>query len=285
PAHEPAKVQQNIQALPSGKPNARIRLTPARAPGNSLACRIESADDPGMAGSNELARITNLHQRLQNVNTAWVDWYAAHPPFDISPENLNVAAVLAPGCGLGHGPVNPNAFRARSPCISVDSNDALSVLRGKAIEAIRAAKNAIPGVKPLVADVLGSDWTTVLKQWLSELEAHGMDAKRTFPDDQLGTRCALVLSEIANMASQLDNADCTPLENQGDAAVEPDPIKGEWSIPMPKSKMAHRLGLSPRQFATFAKSHELRKHNRQLWQIRLDRLDAKTRKRIEGRES
>ncbi|MCI0352662.1 MAG: hypothetical protein L0Z53_24845 [Acidobacteriales bacterium] len=162
----------------------------------------------------------------------------------------------------------------------------MSVLRHGAIESIRAAKNAIPGVKPLIAEALGADWTTALRQWLSELEAYGIDAKRTFPADERGMRCAVIIQQIEQMASELENADCTPLDDPSrGSCVETGSMDGEWSNPMPKAKMAMRLGLSPRQFATFIKSHELKERNRQLWQIRLDTLDRRTRQQIEGPEA
>ena len=63
-----------------------------------------------------------------------------------------------------------------------------------------------------------------------------------------------------------------------DALAQP---RGEWSTPMPKTKIMIRLKLKPGSFATFAKSHELKRLSRQLWQIRLDRMDASTRRKIE----
>jgi hypothetical protein len=57
--------------------------------------------------------------------------------------------------------------------------------------------------------------------------------------------------------------------------------EGEWSIPMSKAEMASRLELKPRAFETFAKQHGLKPLSRQLFQIRVDTMDIKTRRRIE----
>lgn len=240
----------------------------------------------GMAESNGFARITNLVERLQDVRTAWLDWYKAEPPFEISVENLQVATNMAALCGMAHGPVNPNPFGSRPPRTTADPNDQLTVLRERAIESIASAKEAIAGVKPFIADALGSDWTTLLRQWLAELEAHGLDAPRAFPpNEHAGTRCAYIIQQIAQMTTDLENADCTPIDGPSTEEDLRDGVECEWSTLMPKSKMASRLRLSPKQFETFAKSHELRRHNRQLWQIRLDKLDPRTRQRLEGPES
>lgn len=57
--------------------------------------------------------------------------------------------------------------------------------------------------------------------------------------------------------------------------------EGEWSVPMPKMTIMSRLNLNPRAFETFAKQHGLQKISRQQWQIRLDKMDLRTRQRIE----
>jgi hypothetical protein len=59
--------------------------------------------------------------------------------------------------------------------------------------------------------------------------------------------------------------------------------EGEWSRPMSKTDMRVRLANLPvRKFNTFTKSHPIRQAgNRQLWQIRLDGMDKKTREKIE----
>jgi hypothetical protein len=65
------------------------------------------------------------------------------------------------------------------------------------------------------------------------------------------------------------------------ASVSRIPPQGEWSKPMSKAEIMTRLGLKPRAFGTFCKSHELKMISRQQWQIRLDSMDASTRRRIE----
>lgn len=67
------------------------------------------------------------------------------------------------------------------------------------------------------------------------------------------------------------------------AASEAAP-EGEWSLPMSKAEMANRLKLKPDAFATFTKQHKLRKNGRQQFQIRLDTMDANTRKAIEQKK-
>jgi hypothetical protein len=59
--------------------------------------------------------------------------------------------------------------------------------------------------------------------------------------------------------------------------------EGEWSAPMTKKEMWTILNLRPRAFNTFARSHALRKHSRQLFQIRIDGMDSRTRKKFENR--
>lgn len=64
--------------------------------------------------------------------------------------------------------------------------------------------------------------------------------------------------------------------------VEAQAPVGEWSKPMSKKVLMKRLGLGPRAFETFAKPHGLREISRQQWQIRLDKMDAQTRRHIES---
>jgi hypothetical protein len=61
------------------------------------------------------------------------------------------------------------------------------------------------------------------------------------------------------------------------------PIEGDenWSLPMSKAEIMTRLKLKPRAFATFAQGHGLKRIGRQLWQIRLNAMDAATRRMIE----
>ena len=71
--------------------------------------------------------------------------------------------------------------------------------------------------------------------------------------------------------------------SDGSAAqqVEAQAPEGDWSKPMPKKVLMSRLGLNSRAFETFAKQHPLKKISRQQWMIRLDKMDARTRGRIE----
>ena len=58
------------------------------------------------------------------------------------------------------------------------------------------------------------------------------------------------------------------------------PLEAEWSCPMSKANMMKKLHFNGyRTLDTYAKEHPLRKvaGNRQLWQIRIDRMDSKTR--------
>lgn len=58
-------------------------------------------------------------------------------------------------------------------------------------------------------------------------------------------------------------------------------LQGDFSPPMTKKEMAAIVKLRPRAFNTFAKSHGLRTSGRQQFQIRLNAMDAKTRKLFE----
>ena len=60
-------------------------------------------------------------------------------------------------------------------------------------------------------------------------------------------------------------------------------LEGEWSNPMTKSAMMSRVNIDGyKKFNTFAKQYGLQKAgNRQLWQIRLDKMDKNTRQKFE----
>ena len=76
-------------------------------------------------------------------------------------------------------------------------------------------------------------------------------------------------------------------ESLGDARSTGDnrtdgPLNGEWSLPMSKKDMMSRLNLSSRAFGTFASEYGLNRISRQQWQIRLDRMDSRTRAILEA---
>ncbi len=79
----------------------------------------------------------------------------------------------------------------------------------------------------------------------------------------------------------------TFLDSIEPAAQSPAEIpEGEWSTPMSKAEMARRLGMSTRVLNTFAQRHAIRTvGSRQLWQIRLDGIDAASRRRLETEQS
>lgn len=59
-------------------------------------------------------------------------------------------------------------------------------------------------------------------------------------------------------------------------------VDGEYSLPMSKTEMRVRLAnMAKDKFESFAAQHGLKKINRQLYQIRLDKMDARTRRRLE----
>jgi len=61
-------------------------------------------------------------------------------------------------------------------------------------------------------------------------------------------------------------------------------IEEEWSNPMTKTKMMRALHIEgSKKFTTFAEDHGLKQvgKNRQLWQIRLDKMDLNTRRKLE----
>ncbi len=51
---------------------------------------------------------------------------------------------------------------------------------------------------------------------------------------------------------------------------------------MTKAEMRTRLKLRPRAFETFTMTYPVRPPGRQVWQIRVDGVDAQTRQRIES---
>jgi len=59
---------------------------------------------------------------------------------------------------------------------------------------------------------------------------------------------------------------------------------GEWSNSMTKKEMQGRLGLTPKTFASFIKLHPVKPINRQLFQMRLDGMDARTRRQMEAKD-
>jgi hypothetical protein len=69
------------------------------------------------------------------------------------------------------------------------------------------------------------------------------------------------------------------LKNQAsDISKKPD---GDWSSAMSKTEMILKLGMKRTAFETFAKHHGLKRISRQLWQIRIDKMDTNTRKKLE----
>jgi hypothetical protein len=107
------------------------------------------------------------------------------------------------------------------------------------------------------------------------------DYLETFAED-----CQLVADELDKEASGGEvkqrmekKRRKTPLPIQ-EKKGKPD---GEWSKPMSKSKMKNALRIDGyRTFNIFARHHGiLPAGNRQLWQIRLDRMDETTRKKLE----
>ena len=105
-------------------------------------------------------------------------------------------------------------------------------------------------------------------------------------------KSGLLLRNISTYDLRILNADKNPSElkqQSGKAGsrkqkkTPPKPLEGEWSNPMTKSTMMSKVNIDGyKKFNTFAKQHGLRKAgNRQLWQIRLDRMDKNTRQKFE----
>jgi predicted nuclease with TOPRIM domain len=92
-----------------------------------------------------------------------------------------------------------------------------------------------------------------------------------------------LLTETQNQVSQLrDELAKTKEELQKTRQRLSDlELQGDFSPPMTKKEMAAVLRLKPRAFETFAKSHGLRRSGRQQFQIRLNGMDAKTRRKFE----
>jgi hypothetical protein len=88
---------------------------------------------------------------------------------------------------------------------------------------------------------------------------------------------------------QVAAEDLTDAEQNGDNTGETKQrkhkktLEGEWSNPMTKSAMMSRINIDGyKKFNTFAKQYGLQKAgNRQLWQIRLDKMDKNTRQKFE----
>jgi hypothetical protein len=107
----------------------------------------------------------------------------------------------------------------------------------------------------------------------AELDADARDAGDALTADVL-------LRRVREMQRAVHHAADRHVAEAADVTLPPD---GQWSAPMSKAEISTRLKLSRRSFNTFTKNHALRSAgNRQLWQIRLDGMDAATRKKVEG---
>jgi hypothetical protein len=88
-------------------------------------------------------------------------------------------------------------------------------------------------------------------------------------------------SRTGSKAGQSDEA--TGDGKSAVASLNAPPPEGEWSKPMTKTKMMELLGIdSPKTFKAFANRIGIRRAgNRQTWQLRVDKLDARNRAKIE----
>ena len=110
------------------------------------------------------------------------------------------------------------------------------------------------------------------------------DGKETIPKRK-SDNCFVHQEKLSQLNRVLDHVKAdikkqptTPAsDNTGDIS------EGEWSNPMTKSTMMSKVNIDGyKKFNTFAKQYGLRKAgNRQLWQIRLDRMDKNTRQKFE----
>lgn len=88
-------------------------------------------------------------------------------------------------------------------------------------------------------------------------------------------------ADAASIVQADDNGSAMHHRSDGAMVGDSPKMDGEWSLPMPKAEIMTRIHLKPHTFKTFTKQHPLRQINRQLWQIRLDGMDKRTRGRIE----
>jgi len=93
-------------------------------------------------------------------------------------------------------------------------------------------------------------------------------------------------SDLDKLKNQLLGIDLLLEETKpvGNSKKKYEPLEGEWSNPMTKSALMKKVGIDGyKKFDTFAKRFGLRQAgNRQLWEIRIDKMARNIRKKFEN---
>jgi len=129
---------------------------------------------------------------------------------------------------------------------------------------------------------------THLNRWIRAIDGTIISPASQPPPPQVEPWQPPPINWNASSGKTIDGKDRADSQPKSTNSQTPDPSDfgrgesdGEWSLPMTKTEMMVRLKLNPKTFNTFAARHGLKKIGRQQWQIRLDGMDAATRRRIE----
>jgi len=132
-----------------------------------------------------------------------------------------------------------------------------------------------------------------IDRWIEvfRVGCHGqiLPVQAQWPTWQIKTDANFLICKLGNeydLAKQaLASKQPTVASGKGETKTEPQNIEGEWSKPMSKTDIMRRLGLGLkgyRKLNTFTKEHPIRDvaGNRQLWQIRIDKMPSNLREKF-----
>jgi len=180
----------------------------------------------------------------------------------------------------------------------------------EAMETIRRLIGA--GVDRWIHPLLGTppgQWTTKLLRMLRELEGmlyvtapsldsdsmrdrirshpyRGMTSEQSVQshNNLIAERSKVVVKYIPilqKLSFQIADLDISGFTEEVARPHGPVATDGEWSDPMSKKELMECVHLTPAKFRTFCKGYQLKKINRQLFEIRLDNMPANLRRKFE----
>lgn len=109
-----------------------------------------------------------------------------------------------------------------------------------------------------------------------ERESEGNGSKRLVSEQELAKDAVFARPEA------METVRDAYLSYENSSGKAENTLEGEWSNPMTKSALMKKVGIDGyKKFKTFAEIYGLRQAgNRQLWQIRIDRMDSNTKQKF-----
>ena len=187
-------------------------------------------------------------------------------------------------------PKNPEKF---GPDASWSALDVACKFSKRILDAVLLARTMALGVEVHnQLDYLSINDTRIDK-WIEVFHkgCHGefLPPQAQWPTWQIKTDADFLIRKLDNeydSAKQaLTSKQPTVASGKAETKTEPQNIEGEWSKPMSKTDIMRRLGLGLkgyRKLNTFTKEHPIRDvaGNRQLWQIRIDKMPSNLREKF-----